>query len=72
MHRMFTAFITSALIITLIIALNISYIFFFIFCLILKIGIESGFYTVKTAFATASSVQEGLEIVRRTGAKVST
>jgi hypothetical protein len=36
-----------------------------------QIGIESGFYTVKTAITTPASVQEGLEIVRRTGVKVS-
>mmetsp|Transcript_4046 Transcript_4046/g.4168 ORF Transcript_4046/g.4168 Transcript_4046/m.4168 type:complete len:638 (+) Transcript_4046:100-2013(+) len=34
-----------------------------------KSGIEASFYTVKTVFATPSSVREGLEIVRRTGAK---
>jgi hypothetical protein len=36
----------------------------------LQVGIETGFYTVKTAFSTPFSVQEGLEMVRRTGAKV--
>jgi hypothetical protein len=35
-----------------------------------QIGIEAGFYTIKTAFSSPTSVQEGLEIVRRTGAKV--
>ena len=32
-----------------------------------KVGIEAGFYTTKTAFCCSASVQEGLEIVRRTG-----
>jgi hypothetical protein len=34
-----------------------------------KVGIEAGFYTSKTAFCGSTSVHEGLEMVRRTGAK---